>query len=382
MKIQIRYRTMVLAALAISLLAIAGFPQTAFAGTSNNGRAEIAAERRAENNGQQNKSGGQASSTNDPATNPPTSDGPTTHDGATGPGGQTCDGDPSGRSDTGSGANAGSGDYQNTCATSDQDNSAANGQGDGNAAGKPCAGCVGNADDKNPPGQYANGNDHNNGYECDPKGGGPNNGNSGVGVGNPAHTGCSTNPDQPCVPSTANHHCNTDCVPSTANHNCGSDCNPSTDANQCKPCPGGKDMLPNGKCTPDTCPDGSNMPAGGCQCPSGGEMPANGTCDAPCVPANGNVCDQATPSCVAAAAADRCGGGTTSVLGETLARPEPEASVLGVSLTRAAPSGLARTGYELLPTVRLAMLLAIVGLGMVTLTRRRRMIDIASRLGG
>jgi hypothetical protein len=57
-----------------------------------------------------------------------------------------------------------------------------NGNGDGNATGQPCAGCVGNADDKNPPGQFKDGSDHNNGYECD--------GNNGIGKTNPAHTGC------------------------------------------------------------------------------------------------------------------------------------------------------------------------------------------------
>ena len=57
-----------------------------------------------------------------------------------------------------------------------------NGNGDGKATGKPCAGCVGKADNKNPPGQYKDGTDHNNGYECD--------GNNGIGKTNPAHTGC------------------------------------------------------------------------------------------------------------------------------------------------------------------------------------------------
>ena len=61
-----------------------------------------------------------------------------------------------------------------------------NGQGNGNAYGKPCAGCVGKADNKNPPGQYPNGSDANAGYECDT--------NSGIGKSNPAHTGCVTDP--------------------------------------------------------------------------------------------------------------------------------------------------------------------------------------------
>ena len=50
------------------------------------------------------------------------------------------------------------------------------------AAGKPCDGCVGKADDKAPPGQVLDGSDLNAGYECDT--------NKGVGPGNPAHTGC------------------------------------------------------------------------------------------------------------------------------------------------------------------------------------------------
>ena len=59
-----------------------------------------------------------------------------------------------------------------------------NGGDNGNATGKPCAGCVGNADGKNPPGQAVDGSDHNNGYECD--------GNNGIAKTNPAHSGCSS----------------------------------------------------------------------------------------------------------------------------------------------------------------------------------------------
>src|SRR3954451_14192797 len=67
------------------------------------------------------------------------------------------------------------------CSTRDGSPSG-NGNGGGNATGKPCAGCVGNADNKNPKGQLPDGSDHNNGYECD--------GNNGIGKTNPAHTGC------------------------------------------------------------------------------------------------------------------------------------------------------------------------------------------------
>ncbi|SFH23850.1 LPXTG cell wall anchor domain-containing protein [Amycolatopsis regifaucium] len=58
----------------------------------------------------------------------------------------------------------------------------ANGNGGGEAVGKPCAGCVGKADNKNPRGQLPGGSDANAGYECDR--------NHGVGRGNPAHTAC------------------------------------------------------------------------------------------------------------------------------------------------------------------------------------------------
>lgn len=64
------------------------------------------------------------------------------------------------------------------------------GNGNGSGGNKPCAGCVGNADDKNPPGQLPGPDDDgNNGYECD--------GNSGVGKTNPAHSGCKADTPDP-----------------------------------------------------------------------------------------------------------------------------------------------------------------------------------------
>ncbi|SDX67679.1 LPXTG-motif cell wall anchor domain-containing protein [Amycolatopsis xylanica] len=84
---------------------------------------------------------------------------------------------PSGADFSGHGANT-HGPYDST-----RDGSAsANGNGGGQANGKPCAGCVGKADNKNPHGQLPGGSDANAGYECDT--------NHGVGRGNPAHTGC------------------------------------------------------------------------------------------------------------------------------------------------------------------------------------------------
>lgn len=68
-----------------------------------------------------------------------------------------------------------------------------NGNGGGNAVGKPCAGCVGKADNKNPPGQFPDGSDPNAGYECDR--------NHGIGRTNPAHTGCQAAPPSEPPPS-------------------------------------------------------------------------------------------------------------------------------------------------------------------------------------
>jgi hypothetical protein len=116
---------------------------------------------------------------------------------------QVCDGDSGGKSDTGHGANQGDA-YDNTCPAGPS----GNGNGNGQATGKPCAGCVGQADDKNPQGQLPNGDDANNGYECDH--------NHGIARTNPAHTGCTTSlvlvfrfgaaaaiTDLPCDDSTA-----------------------------------------------------------------------------------------------------------------------------------------------------------------------------------
>lgn len=61
-----------------------------------------------------------------------------------------------------------------------------NGNGTG-GGGRPCAGCVGNADYKHPGGQSLF--DNNSGYECDS--------NSGIGKTNPAHSGCRLAPPPP-----------------------------------------------------------------------------------------------------------------------------------------------------------------------------------------
>jgi LPXTG-motif cell wall-anchored protein len=90
-----------------------------------------------------------------------------------------------------------------------------NGNGNGKAVGKPCAGCVGKADNKNPHGQQPNGSDHNAGYECDR--------NHGIGRTNPAHTGCKPSEQPPpppcdahgtpCGPPPCDAHGTTPCGP-------------------------------------------------------------------------------------------------------------------------------------------------------------------------
>jgi hypothetical protein len=90
--------------------------------------------------------------------------------------------------DNQNGANAHPGPYSST-----RDGSPSlNGNGNGLAVGQPCAGCVGKADNKNPPGQFPDGSDPNAGYECDTK--------NGIGQTNPAHTGCVSTPPTPVTP--------------------------------------------------------------------------------------------------------------------------------------------------------------------------------------
>ena len=207
MRLQVRYRTVGWFALAISLLVLAGIPQVAGAEGRRDDSAGFG--RRAGTPAAQAAAAASAPADAPaegaaPASAAATADAgaPDQQAGAAAvaasgndgtPGGQVCDGDPDDVAGSG-------GDYENTCDAGPSEN----GAGDGEAGGKPCAGCVGNADDKDPPGQAGGGpTDANNGYECDEKGAGANQGNNGVGVGNPAHTPCkpgtTTNPPPPAA---------------------------------------------------------------------------------------------------------------------------------------------------------------------------------------
>ena len=120
----------------------------------------------------------------------------------------------------GTGANPGSPSTTNPYKSTRDSSASMNGNGNGAATGKPCAGCVGRADNKNPKGQQPGPQDHNNGYECD--------GNHGIAQGNPAHTTCTSSPPGSCVPTAANNFCGngggggqTGCVPDASNNFCG-----------------------------------------------------------------------------------------------------------------------------------------------------------------
>src|SRR4051794_6727891 len=80
------------------------------------------------------------------------------------------------------------------CSTRDGSPSGNGNQENGGHTGEPCAGCVGNADNKNPPGQETtdpSGTFPDNGYECD--------NNNGIGQTNPAHTGCQPGLSANCI---------------------------------------------------------------------------------------------------------------------------------------------------------------------------------------
>src|SRR3954449_7547654 len=197
------------------------------------------------------------------------------------------------------------------CSTRDGSPSG-NGNGGGKATGKPCAGCVGKADNKNPKGQMPNGTDHNAGYECDR--------NHGVGRSNPAHTGCtSTTPPPPCE--------ETDTCPPP----------PCEETNTCPPPP----------CDEAT-EDCNNPP--------------------PCDEATEDCSNPPPSGCVPAAANNFC----TSVLGEKVVRTTTGA-VAGESTAAAeAPAALPFTGASIAALVAAATLALIAGGALLLAVRRRR----------
>jgi hypothetical protein len=205
-----------------------------------------------------------------------------------------------------------------------------NGNGNGNAYGKPCAGCVGRADNKNPQGQKPGGNDHNAGYECDS--------NNGIGKTNPAHTGCTTPTSTVCPPGT--DHAGQNVTPC---NNPPTVCPPGTDH-------AGQNVTP--------CDDITVIPG--------------------CVVTAENPCTTPPAGCVGTVANNFC----SEVLGEVNQKPtvvdgvslptthEPGVQVLGEKVTRG--SALPFTGTDAIGLATTSALFLLGGSVLLWLGRRRR----------
>jgi hypothetical protein len=238
---------------------------------------------------------------------------------------------PSHHSDSGRGANTDGSEnpYSNTCP---EEHAPGNGVGDGAATGKPCAGCVGNADDKNPPGQAPGGSDHNAGYECDR--------NEGVGKENPAHTGCADGETGDVA---------------------GGDVTPPLTAAGSDPPPSNTAVL---SATVDSTVDSSSVDV---------LAPAvSGTAGA--AVAGVVISEGVVPE---AAVADP--GKPSVANASTSGRP---AEVLGVRYERSAPSTLARTGVDLVAFAGAGVLLCLGGAGLLSVRSRRDTVSVAARLAG
>jgi LPXTG-motif cell wall-anchored protein len=185
-----RARPFKVAASAFLVLFVFGVTAPAYADAGDNGRgsenSNAAANSNAGGNGADN---GKAVGKADSSSSTTTDQSATGAAGTGGTSGDTSRPQPISNADANEGGANGQCPGGPYCSTRDGSPSK-NGKGDGKAVGKPCAGCVGKADNKNPPGQMPNGKDHNAGYECDR--------NQGIGKTNPAHTGCK--PAQPKPP--------------------------------------------------------------------------------------------------------------------------------------------------------------------------------------
>jgi hypothetical protein len=309
-------------------------------------------------------------------------------------------------SDTGNGANNSDG-YQSTCDPADF---GGNGQeyGPGLQTGKPCAGCVGNADDKNPPGQSPDGSDHNSGYECDgrdrPADNQQGNGNHGIGDENPAHTGCestatevSSCPDGAAMPTTdTNGDDAVDAADCSTDDDTETILCPDTENTQPMSDEDGNGIIDAGDCTKDvqteaeTCPDGSVMT----------DVNDDGVVDATdCItpaPVEEDVVEgvvkdvvvvteveniqpvvEEVPVVNAAVVVQDVVPAVLSltvpqdeVVPEAAVAPRTETSVLGVQVTRGA-APLARTGAaDVAAEATVALILLALGFGLVRLGRR------------
>jgi hypothetical protein len=277
-----------------------------------------------------------------------------------------------------------------------------NGNGGGKQVGQPCAGCVGKADNKNPPGQAPNATDGNAGYECDR--------NHGIGRSNPAHTGCqittTTVPLYDCKGHLLpNNHDASECNSTTPSYDCkghllpnnhdASECNNTTPSYDCK-----GHLLPNNHdasecagvstsssydCLGHLLPnnhDASECTGGGggsTLCPNGTPMPASGNV-ADCNPPV--VCPTTGMSTSSPAGCGLTGGGggpattpattpgTTPVRGRTSTPATVVTSVGGTTPGRG--TALPFTGSSTLLLTQAALLMLLVGTGLMVATRKPR----------
>jgi hypothetical protein len=216
-----------------------------------------------------------------------------------------------------------------------------NGNGGGKQTGQPCAGCVGKADNKNPPGQAPNGTDHNAGYECDR--------NHGIGRSNPAHTGCQTTVSR-CVP-TAGQDSNCQpihkCVPTA-----GQDSNCQTQ--KCVPTAGQDSNCQTQKCVPVGNQDSSCSPPKDCLgVVNGTATPA--MCNPPLSGGGGGPAT----------------GSTTPVTGRTVT-PVTQVTTPAAGTTPAPGTALPFTGSNVALLVQLGLLMLLGGAVLVIAPRKSR----------
>jgi LPXTG-motif cell wall-anchored protein len=231
-----------------------------------------------------------------------------------------------------------------------------NGNGGGKATGKPCAGCVGKADNKNPKGQRPNGSDHNNGYECD--------GNHGIGRGNPAHTGCQpSTPGDTCTPKPGeDKYCHP--VPCTPKAGEDEHCHPVP----CTPKAGEDEHCHPVPCTPKAGEDEHCHPIPSCTPTVGEDQDCNPI--PACTPTigQGQDCNPIITPCIPTAHVP-CGHNRPPVvLGVHGSRGKPAVKAAVAARAAGLPNTGAGAGIELLGLLGLTL----VGVGAISLSMRRR----------
>jgi len=264
---------------------------------------------------------------------------------------------PSNADFSGNGANV-HGAYDST-----RDGSASlNGDGGGAAVGKPCAGCVGSADNKNPQGQAPQtvaGLDANAGYECDR--------NQGIGQSNPAHTSCQASTSETVETPTTQPVGNTTTttVPATVSHKVTKEQPPSSQGSSSV-----------ATTTPAAASVTTAPPSPTTTTTSGGTTTTVATTSptSPSTPASPGTQPTAAPSSVVQAQpASLSTPAAPAVLG-TEVQPGPAPSQTPSQTGTAAvqqPATLPRTGSNTAVDVIVSLLLVLTGLGLLAAARKR-----------